>query len=145
MLNVGQDLFAMCGKCDAQWHVIVAMDAGKVTKVQCKQCMGYHRYRVAPGEVDVNRTATGRRTVAPAKARKNGRRVAASATSVMQPNLARPVRPYAMTATYEPGDRIAHPKFGEGVVESCPTESKMLVTFEGGRRILAQGKQGGPI
>ena len=78
MLSVGQDLFAMCGKCDAEWHVVVAMDGGKVTKVQCKQCMGYHRYRVPPGEVDVNRNATGRRQIASPKARKNGRTVAAS-------------------------------------------------------------------
>ena len=139
MLTVGKDLFAMCGKCDAEWHVIVAMDAGKVTKVQCKQCMGYHRYRVPPGEVDVNRNAGVRKIAAP-KARKNGKPVAASTTPVMQPNLKRPVQPYAMTGSYEPGDRIAHPKFGEGVVESCPSQSKMLVSFQTGRRILAQGK-----
>jgi hypothetical protein len=140
MLSVGQDLFAMCGKCDAEWHVVVAMDGGKVTKVQCKQCMGYHRYRVPPGEADVNRNATGRRQIASPKARKNGRTVGASTTAVMQPNLGRPVQAYSMSASYQPGDRIAHPKFGEGVVESCPTESKMLVTFQTGRRILAQGK-----
>lgn len=139
MLTVGKDLFAMCGKCDAEWHVIVAMDGGKVTKVQCKQCMGYHRYRVPPGEVDVNRTA-GARKIAGPKPRKNGKPAVASTTPVMQPNLARPVQPYSMSASYEPGDRIAHPKFGEGVVESCPTQSKMLVSFQTGRRILAQGK-----
>jgi hypothetical protein len=139
MLNVGQDLFAMCGKCDAEWHVVVAMDGGKVTKVQCKQCMGYHRYRVPPGEDDVNRHATPRRQIASPK-RKNGK-ASASTTSVLAPNLKRPVRQYSMTASYEPGDRIAHPKFGEGVVESCPTPSKMLVAFQTGRRILAQGKQ----
>jgi hypothetical protein len=141
MLNVGKDLFAMCGKCDAEWHVIVAMDGGKVTKVQCKQCMGYHRYRVPPGEVDVNKTAAKRQIAGP-KAKKNGRASAAAATntSVMQANLKRPVQPYAMTTSYQPGDRIAHPKFGEGVVESCPSTSKMLVSFQTGRRILAQGK-----
>lgn len=141
MLSVGKDLFAMCGKCDAEWHVVVAMDGAKVTKVQCKQCMGYHRYRVPPGEVDVNRSATPRRQIAAPKARKNGKpSAAASTTPVMQPNLGRPVQPYKMTGSYEPGDRIAHPKFGEGVVESCPTDSKMLVSFQTGRRILAQGK-----
>jgi hypothetical protein len=140
MLNVGQDLFAICGKCDAEWHVIVAMDGGKVTKVQCKVCMGYHRYRVPPGEVDVNRNAAVRRIAAP-KARKNGKPSAsASTTPVMKPNLGRPVQPYNMNGSYQPGDRIAHPKFGEGVVESCPTQSKMLVSFQTGRRILAQGK-----
>ena len=140
-LTVGKDLFAMCGKCDAEWHVIVAMDGGRVTKVQCKQCMGYHRYRAPPGEVDVNK-GKGRRHVAGARSRKaNGNGKPASSTAVIEPDMARPVRNYTMRESYEPGDRIDHPKFGRGVVEACPTAGKMMVFFETeGRRTLAQGR-----
>jgi hypothetical protein len=135
---VGKDLFAMCGKCDAEWHVVVAMDAGRVTKVQCKQCMGYHRYRAPPGEVDVNK-GKGRRHVAATRSRSNGNSKPVS-SAVIQPDMARPVRNYTMRESYEPGDRIDHPKFGRGVVESS-SAGKMMVFFETeGRRTLAQGR-----
>ena len=141
-LAVGKDLFAMCGKCDATWHVIVAMEGAKVTKVQCKQCMGYHRYRVPPGEVNVNKTATKRGAT-------TRRRVASSTRSrarrkvdspLIEPNLELPVRDYAISGSYEVGERIEHPKFGQGVVEQLTDAGKMNVFFEDGRRTLIYGR-----
>jgi len=146
-LSVGKDLFALCGKCDAQWHVIVAMSGGKVTKVQCKQCMGYHRYRVAPGEDNVNKAkATTRKKVetkssssGPARARRASPAPRLEAAKV-EADLSRPVRGYAMNSTYAPGDRIEHPKFGLGVVEALPEAGKVTVFFPEGRRTLAHAR-----
>lgn len=144
-LKVGKDLFALCGKCDATWHVIVAMDGAKVTKVQCKQCMGYHRYRVAPGEENVNQVkkpAATKRRVATTRTSGASRSKAAAKDSLpaIAVDLSLPVRSYAMTHTYAPGERIEHPKFGQGVVEALPEAGKVTVFFPEGRRTLAHGR-----
>jgi hypothetical protein len=155
--DVGKDLYSVCGKCGPTYHVIVARDAAKVTKVQCKQCMGYHRYRAPPGESNVNRvrkTVTTRRAPVAAqtqtKSQTKGKAGSTGRTTkrklsqpAIDPDLSRPVRRYAISDTYEPGERIEHPKFGQGVVEAAPTPGKMDVFFEDGRRTLIQGRDAG--
>ena len=59
----------------------------------------------------------------------------------MKINTTKPVEPYKFSSTYEPGDRISHPKFGEGVVEVNLEPGKMQVFFPEGRRILALKKK----
>lgn len=48
----------------------------------------------------------------------------------------RPVRSYAMSERYEAGDRVAHPLFGEGVVQGPAGPGKIKVRFEGQPRVL---------
>jgi hypothetical protein len=147
-IAVGQDVYSVCGKCGDTWHVIVALDGGRITKVQCKQCMGYHRYRAPAGEerVDAEARKPKRRTVA-TRPTKGSRAAATPRAStrrrdepIVEPDLSIPVRRYQMTETYAPGERIEHPKFGEGVVETSPGPGKVQVFFEDGRRTLAQGR-----
>ena len=54
--------------------------------------------------------------------------------------MSRPVRSYSIRETFEVSDRVDHPKFGVGVVESSPGPGKISVMFPAGRRILAQAK-----
>lgn len=154
---VGKDVEAVCRKCGEVWHVIVAVDGGgKITKVQCKECMAYHRYRPPEGEdrVDADpkkaakKPAAARKTVtsrAPSagtgksgKAAKKGR--ASLDEPKVEPDLSRPIRLYKMSEAYEPGERVEHPKFGQGVVEELPGPGKMSVFFEDGRKVLAHGR-----
>lgn len=134
---VGKDVFAVCGKCGDEWHVIVSLDGGRITKVQCKVCMSYHRYKPQAGEERIDGAAV-RRTVG-AKKRATATKPSAS-TPVIEADMSRPVRNYAMSETFEPGDRIDHPKFGHGVVEATPQAGKMMVHFPSGRRTLAHGR-----
>ncbi|MBL8947980.1 MAG: hypothetical protein JNK45_32700 [Myxococcales bacterium] len=143
-LGVGKDIFAVCGKCGDTWHVIVALEGAKVTKVQCKFCSGYHRFKRSPNDpspmpappkkVAATRTATGAKKVG---AKKTTRANPQRDEPLIEPDLAMPVRDYAMSETYRTGERIEHPKFGQGVVESFPSPGKMNVFFEDGRRTLA--------
>ena len=137
---VGKDIYSTCGKCGDVWHVIMAMSGAKVTKVQCKNCLGPHRYKAPAGEVDVNASAKAKRVSVPAK-----RRAAAKAPSAGNPlieaNMDRPIQEYSMRTTFVPGDRVAHPKFGLGVVEGTPETGKMLVFFKSeGRKTLAHAR-----
>jgi len=148
-LAVGKDIFAVCGKCGDTWHVIVSLEGKKVTKVQCKYCSGYHRFKRSPNDPSpppgpVQKTQTAAvKAAARASGKKAPRKVARPAGHshpMIDPNLDLPVRDYAMSETYKPGERIEHPKFGQGVVESSPSPSTMNVFFEDGRRTLAQGR-----
>lgn len=135
---VGKDVFAVCGKCGDEWHVIVALQSRKITKVQCKLCMGYHRYKPPEGQARVDGAVITRRTVGGKK--RSTPATQSVGTPAVQADLSRPVRNYAMSETYTPGDRIDHPKFGHGVVEATPVAGKMMVHFPSGRRTLAHGR-----
>ncbi|MBL4685858.1 MAG: hypothetical protein JKY37_14785 [Nannocystaceae bacterium] len=135
---VGKDVFAVCSKCKDEWHVIVSMVSGKITKVQCKVCMAYHRYKVPEGETRVDGAAVVRRTVGAKK--RSSSTTQSVGTPVIEADLSRPVRSYAMSETYTPGDRVDHPKFGHGVVEATPVPGKMTVHFPSGRKTLAHGR-----
>jgi hypothetical protein len=49
---------------------------------------------------------------------------------IVEPDLSRPVRAYALTESYEAGDRIAHPKLGDGVVQGTAGPGKIRVRFD---------------
>jgi len=144
---VGKDVEAVCRKCGEVWHVIVTVDDGKITKVQCKECMAYHRYRPPEGEAAVDAKAKPRKAAAKKKStkkkstkKKTSKKAAALDEPLVEPDLSRPIRMYKMTDTYAPGDRVEHPKFGQGVVEMLPGTGKMNVFFEDGRKTLAHDR-----
>jgi hypothetical protein len=56
--------------------------------------------------------------------------------SVVEADPSRPVRSYAMSESYRPGDRVAHPLFGEGVVQASAGPGKIRVRFDGQPRVL---------
>jgi hypothetical protein len=141
-IKVGKDVEAACRKCGEVWHVIVSMDGAKITKVQCKECMGYHRYKPPLGEAAVDKppaTAKPARKVVPGKTPRAGaKKPAAAPTIEADPN--KPVRRYSARESYAPGERIAHPNFGTGVVEAVPDPGKVAVRFPDGRKTLIQGR-----
>ncbi len=135
---VGADIESLCNKCGDVWHVVVAKVGEKIAKVQCKQCSGYHRHRPPKGS-KTKATATKRKKSSSSRAKKT-EAVARIDQPQVEANLSRPLRQYRFSDTYEPGDRIEHPKFGHGVVEICNEPGKMQVFFAEGRRVLALAK-----
>ncbi len=143
---VGKDVEAVCRKCGEVWHVIVSVEDGKITKVQCKECMAYHRYKPPEGEAAVDARATKKKAAKKKTTKKTTRKKTAKKKSkvydepMVEPDLSRPIRLYKITDTYTPGDRVEHPKFGQGVVEVVPGPGKMNVFFEDGRKVLAHSR-----
>jgi hypothetical protein len=132
--GVGADVEALCSKCGDVWHVVVAKVGAKIVKVQCKQCSGYHRYKSphdAPAEKKL--PATHR---PPREAKAPVERFERPAVAA---DLTRPSRPYRASESYEIGDRVEHPSFGQGVIE-VSEPGKITVFFASGRRVLAQAK-----
>ncbi len=134
---VGQDIEALCGKCGQVWHVVMAKMGDRIAKVVCKRCGGHHRYRTE-GD-DVNETARPARARAITSSRS---RAATPAPVLAAPPFdpSKPARPYAVAAQYTPGERIAHPQFGVGVVAGSPGSGKIDVVFPSGARVLAVAK-----
>jgi predicted nucleic acid-binding Zn-ribbon protein len=129
MLKVGSDIGAICRKCGDVWHVVVAVADGRIAKVECKQCGGRHRYRAPEGE----------RAAEPARRRTTTRTARKPAT--VEADTSRPPRPYRPTERYEQGDRLVHPNFGEGVVQSVSGPTKVRVRFINGEKTLVQARE----
>jgi hypothetical protein len=136
--GVGADVEALCSKCGDVWHVVVAKVGEKIVKVQCKQCSGYHRYKSphgAPAEKKLPSTNRPVREPKPPVERFEKPAVAA--------DLTRPSRSYRASELFEVGERIDHPSFGQGVVETAEP-GKITVFFASGRRVLVQAKAAAP-
>ncbi len=140
---VGADVESICSKCGDVWHVVVAKVGERIVKVHCKQCGKEHRHKPPAGEAA---TATAKPAARPSamRARPKGRSKTSKPASLPAGpppfDASRPPRPYKPLDPYHVGDRIAHPTFGAGIVESSPGPGKMQVWFESGRRVLAMAK-----
>lgn len=129
-MRVGADIFAKCRRCGETWHVVVAVIPNRKTHVECKQCGGRHRYNPPAAEAE----ASGLRKSSPARRAGGGKRN----EPVISSDLSRPARTYNQGDQYATGDRILHPNFGEGVVQSISGPKKIRILFASGERTLAQ-------
>jgi hypothetical protein len=138
---VGADVESLCSKCGDVWHVVVAKVGEQIVRVLCKQCGGQHRYKSPHGQPKEKRqpslsnpkpprAASGSSTKAPVE-----RFEKAAVTA----DLSRPVRVYAASLKYDVGERVEHPTFGQGVIETAEP-GKITVFFAVGRRVLVQSK-----
>jgi len=136
MGSTGSDVEALCSKCGDVWHVVVAEVGGKIAKVQCKECGGYHRYRTAADKSSLAASGKRRTSAAP----RRSKAPAAPEPPAVEPDLSKPIRPYNIRDLFEPADRVDHPSFGIGVVEGSDGPGKMTVAFPQGRKVLAMAK-----
>jgi hypothetical protein len=134
---VGADVEALCSKCGDVWHVVVAKVGEQIVKVQCKQCGGYHRYKSPHGAPIEKRQPSPFAPKPPREAKAPVERFEKPAVSA---DLTKPVRTYRASERFEIGERVEHPSFGQGVVETAEP-GKITVFFGTGRRVLVQAKE----
>jgi len=132
---VGADIESLCSKCGDVWHVIVAKVGQDIVRVICKECGGQHRYR-NPKKPDERAKRTPTSAPRPARQMKVVERFERPSVAA---DLDKPPRPYAASERYAVGERVEHPVFGQGVVESLDL-GKMTTFFAVGRKVLACGK-----
>lgn len=145
-MRVGADIESICRKCGDVWHVVVALDASRVAKVECKQCGAQHRYRPPEGAEAAEPAADAPKAKAKAKPKARTSRSRAKAAPPVEgprvkPDLARPVRPYGLGTRFEVGDRIQHRTFGVGTVEAHTGPCRLEAWFDDGRRVLAHDRK----
>jgi hypothetical protein len=137
---VGEDIEALCGKCGEVWHVVMAKMGDRIAKVVCKRCNGQHLYRTTA-------SVAAAALAAESGTRSGTRRVLRSRTAEAPAALplpafdpSKPPRAYAPAEAFGTGERVAHPKFGIGVVTGAPGPGKVEIAFPSGRRVLASAR-----
>src|SRR5262245_48727843 len=136
----GADIEALCSKCGDVWHVVVAKVGEEIVRVICKECGAQHRYK-HPNKEATKRSST-RSSSAP-RAPREHKVVERFATPHVAADLSKPVRTYKASERFVVGERVEHPSFGQGVVETIEP-GKMTVFFAVGRKVLVQAKGDGP-
>lgn len=129
---------AVCGKCrDTTSHIVIAKIGAKPTRVECRTCHATHQYRV-PGGARPSRSG--------GSASATRKKASAASTASPEDLWARAMRgasgpaiPYAMSRRFEPGQRLAHQTFGEGVVSRIASPTVCEVVFNTGTRKLLMG------
>jgi hypothetical protein len=139
--KVGADVEALCSKCGDVWHVVVAKVGEDIVRVLCKECGGQHRYKSphgAPKEKRQPPSLAERAARPPREAKAPVERFEKPAVAA---DLSKPSRTYRASEKFEVGERVDHPSFGQGVVETSEP-GKITVFFATGRRVLVQAKEG---
>ena len=133
--QVGSEIGSICGKCGDIWHIVIARDADRIVQVQCGECGARHRYRPPGG------AAAGGSARRVSKSSTSGSRPRKSdAPPVIEADPARPSRNFSPMDTYQAGDRMVHPTFGEGVVQATQGPTKVSVLFKAGTKLLVQSQ-----
>lgn len=141
---VGADVESLCSKCGDVWHVVVAKVGEQIVRVLCKQCGGQHRYKSPHGQPQEKRMpslSNPKPPRAPGAAASSKAPVERFEKAAVAADLSRPVRVYAASLKYDVGERVEHPTFGQGVIETAEP-GKITVFFAIGRRVLVQSKEG---
>jgi hypothetical protein len=115
-------------------HVITAMLSGKPARVICKTCKSEHKYRSGPGKSP---------GINPRAPRPTRQMVLCSEywSKKMQEKKSRPLVPYSPKTVFGVGDRLSHPRFGDGCVEEVKRAGKVVVIFKDGERVLIHAQE----
>ena len=133
---VGADIESLCSKCGDVWHVVVAMVKDKVAKVQCKECKAEHRYKDPKGK----KNAAPKKKKATTTRKRTTKKAVEPELPVIEADMDKPVRAYRASEEFEPGQRVKHVKFGEGVVQRGMGPGKIEVRFDDVPKLLACAK-----
>jgi len=132
-IGVGDEMDSYCGVCKLTLaHSIVAMDGKKAVKLRCLTCSAEHKPRKQP------------RTTTTTKKKKTPSR-ASSKPSAWQLEMEKwsdlSAVSYSIYQTYGVDYFILHKTFGKGVVLNVPSPEKIIALFEGGEKMLLQGRK----
>jgi hypothetical protein len=138
--NVGDELESQCGRChDATKHKVLTLDdKGRAKRCECLVCGGKHLWRKPRGP-QPRKGKTPEEKAAEAAAKKAEEDASAYAMALAGASDGEPVG-YSIRDSYEEGQKVAHKKFGEGVVTKITPPGTMEVCFLGGTRSLVMNR-----
>lgn len=138
-ISVGKEILSQCNKCKLILaHIIVTMKANNPDKVMCKTCKGTHAYK-DPG---APKTKTSVDKIVK-RAKSGGKKVTESVGELWNKAMSKSTnkpQDYSMKASFQLGDVIAHPTFGNGVVEKLIDNNKIEILFQDDYRTLMHKK-----
>ncbi len=154
-LVAGSEIDAWCTRCKLLLsHRIVAMIGKKPVRVECRTCGSVHNYKPsAPGGASIApvirnrdgsfspvRMANARAQRTSSKSSRVGARTSEWETRITGQPVTAFTR-YSLSKTYNAGELIHHPKFGDGFVATVLEGGKVSIVFKDGARTLAHGQR----
>jgi hypothetical protein len=135
-LGPGDEVDTACSKCGLELaHIVVAMEAGRIVRVQCKTCKTVHAFHRSAGD------ARSPRKAAPKQGGHRGGAIGQSAyDQVMKGRDLSRARTYKPALRYEVNDVVSHPTFGVGVVTKLLADDKLEAAFPVGLKVLVHGR-----
>jgi len=138
-ISVGKEVLSQCNKCKLTLaHIIVTMKANNPDKVMCKTCKGTHTYKdpsAAKAKTSVEKIVK--------RAKSSSRKVSESVGELWNKAMSKSTnapQDYSMKASFQLGDVIAHPTFGNGIVEKLIDNNKIEILFQDDYRTLMHKK-----
>ena len=138
-LKPGGNIDSWCGTCKMMLaHTIEAMVGEKPARVHCNTCKTQHAYKAhKPGEsAKKTRVREAGGTVPPAA----GKARATQYQKLLKGKDIAQAKRYSTKDNYTAGDVLDHPSFGVGVTTAVKDANKIEVVFEGGVKVLVQGR-----
>ncbi len=142
--KTGDEVLAYCGSCKMDLRAnIVAMEGAKIARVMCRTCKKERSYSSPKGVKDPGATPTlVKRRSTPTETREiKTISVSAAWENAMSENKGKPKITYNIKTTFKPGDIIAHPNFGDGIVMKVLHPNKAEIMFENDIKLLLHSKQ----
>jgi hypothetical protein len=138
MLKPGDTIDSWCGKCKRILaHTIEALIGDKPARVHCNTCKAAHAYRPnEPGTASSARKVAADGSVVPPVRKPRASR---HQTLLKGKDMAT-ARRYSPQESYALGDVVEHPTFGIGVTIALRDGTKVEVLFDGGPKVLVQGR-----
>lgn len=138
--EAGSDVDAYCSKCRMDlMHVVIACDAKKILRVECKTCRGQHAYKHVPASANKKGTGVPKAKKKATGAKGSRSRPSAYDEAIMGRDISQAIS-YQTSETYHSGDVINHHSFGIGVVTRLLSDAKVQVAFDGAERILIHAR-----
>lgn len=110
-------------------HTIMAAMGGVPVRVMCRTCKSAHNYKPRKGVSEPGLAPP--KPAATRAPRVVEKTVPVEVEWLKQMNAStKPLRHYAANETFNIGDRIAHPTFGEGIVQKQIFPNKVEILFK---------------
>ncbi len=136
--SAGKDVLSYCNKCKLVLsHTIIAMkDLNTIGKVVCNTCKSTHSFK-DPSTATAKKVS--KKTVASTRETKSEQQLG-HWQNLMDHNLNQAL-PYSIKSKFVLGDKIDHPSFGTGFVESLLGADKINILFKAGEKTLMHNKK----
>lgn len=139
-IGVGKEILSHCSKCKLILaHIIVTMkSATEPDKVMCKTCKSTQSFKDPAAKKKKTSVAKVIKT-----ARSGGRKTTETVGELWTKALTKATadnKEYSIRGSFQTGDVIDHPTFGQGVVEKLIDDNKIEVLFQDDYRTLMHKK-----
>lgn len=140
-IGVGKEILSNCSKCKLILaHIIVTMkSATDPDKVMCKTCKSTQSYKDPSAKKKKTSVAKVIKTARAGSSRKSTETVGEMWTRAIGKSTAEN-KEYSIKGSFQTGDVIDHPSFGQGVVEKLIDDNKIEVLFQDDYRTLMHKK-----